>query len=124
MNPYIKSSERTNLPKNQEAVNQPLGIDYSQLLGSMSKLDKIADERKTSLEKKSALEGKLVKDLRKTSNNESISKELEKTDLINDIQKSSIIPVPGLKIEYENSGSQDRPPDSDFIAPHGPVWSQ
>lgn len=119
MNPYIKTSERTCLPKTQEAVNQPLGIDYSKLANSMSQLEE-KDKRK--IEKKSSVDGKLLKDFRKISNNESISKELEENDSINNINKSSIIPVPGLMISFENSGSDTRPPDSDWVASHGPQW--
>lgn len=115
MNPYIKTSERTVLVKNQEAVNQPLGIDYDKLMKSIGKIDK-----PETIEKKSSL---VVKDLRKTSNNESmIAKELEENDSIKQLDQSSIIPIPGLAVEYENGGSQDRPPDSDWQAPHGPQW--
>ncbi|MNJ90029.1 hypothetical protein D3C87_76200 [compost metagenome] len=118
MKPNIKSSQRTQLPLEQEAVKQPLGIDYDNLLKSMNKIDD-----KKPIEKKSALEKKYVKDLRKFSNNgDGIAKEIEKDDLINKLDQLSIIPVPGLAVEYERDGSQERPPDSDWTVPHGSQW--
>lgn len=118
MKPNIKSSQRTQLPLEQEAVKQPLGIDYDNLLKSMKKVDE-----KKPVEKRSSLNKKIVKDLRKFSNNEEgIAKELDEHDMIKKLDQMSIIPVPGLAVEYELSGSEDRPPDTDWTVPHGSQW--
>lgn len=118
MKPNIKSSQRTQLPLEQEAVKQPLGIDYDNLLKSMKKVDE-----KKPVEKRSSLNKKIVKDLRKFSNNEEgIAKELDENDMIKKLDQMSIIPVPGLAVEYELSGSEDRPPDTDWTVPHGSQW--
>ncbi len=41
---------------------------------------------------------------------------------LSSLDKNSIIPIPGSFISLENSDSQIKPPDSDWIAPHGPQW--
>ncbi|MNV98002.1 hypothetical protein D3C71_1932000 [compost metagenome] len=63
-----------------------------------------------------------IRDLRKKSYKDSdLSNESDSS--LEDIDQKSIIPVPGLLIGSEDSGSDTRPPDSDWIAPNGPQWN-
>ena len=104
LNPKILSKNRISWPNILESVSQP-SIDYFDL--------------EKSLKKKSRLKRE---DLRKESF-------YTKTDLSKDddpdlqsISSDSLIPIPGMLIEYENSESGDSVPMSNWIAPHGPQW--
>lgn len=112
--PKIKSSQQTRWSNQRDHVEQPKGIDYNQLLESMNK----ESEKDKSLEKKS---GKF-KDLRKKSYVFDKDTSVEQDESLKNLDKNSIIPVPGLMVEYEDSNSNQRPPDSNWIAPHGPQW--
>jgi hypothetical protein len=104
LKPKMVSKNRISLPIKVESISQP-SIDYFDL--------------EKSLEKKSRLKRE---DLRKESfyTKTDLSKE-DDPDLQN-ISSDSLIPIPGMLIEYENSESGDSIPMSNQIAPHGPQW--
>lgn len=110
----IKSSNRTRWINQRESITQPNGIDYNQLFDKL----KNNNDNEKNLNVKSSVN---KKDLRKKSYKmEDFSKEEDFS--LSDVDKKSIIPIPGMLIDYENSDSDTRPPDSDWIAPHGPQW--
>lgn len=43
---------------------------------------------------------------------------------VGELEDKSIIPVPGLMINYEQDESTTAPIVSDWIAPNGPVWER
>lgn len=106
----IKSSQHTNWPSQKDAVTQPNGVNYNQLSNLLK------DQEKT--QEKNQIVSK--RDLRKKS----YSVESDADDsALKEVDKSSIIPVPGLLIEHENSESDTKPPESNWIAPHGQQWN-
>lgn len=114
--PEIKSSSRTRWANQRESVAQPNGIDYSQLVGKINEKPQAQDMRGKKVESSVGR-----KDLRRKSYKiEDLNKDEDSS--LADIDQKSIIPVPGMLIDPENSGSDTRPPDSDWIAPHGPQW--
>ncbi|MNC18224.1 hypothetical protein D3C81_500700 [compost metagenome] len=113
-NPEIKSSNRTFWANQNESVTQPSGVDYDKLISSMNSNVKKVDDKRKKVESS-------IRDLRKQSYKDSdLSK--EDNSSLERIDHKSIIPIPGLLIDSEDSGSDTRPPDSDWIAPHGPQW--
>lgn len=97
-NPKILQTRRVVLPKNNSSVVQP-NIEYSRLLKIVEK-DNFTKESFYTLT--------------------DLSKEQEHE--LSNINKDSLIPVPGNLIEYENSESGDSVPMSNWVAPHGPHW--
>jgi hypothetical protein len=104
LNPKLLSKNRISWHNNSESVNQP-SLDYVDLENSLKKKKRLIRE-----------------DLRKESF-------YTKTDLSEDddpslqnISSDSLIPIPGMLIEYENSESGDSVPMSNWVAPHGPQW--
>jgi hypothetical protein len=95
----VKITDKTRWIDQRVSINQPTGIDYEQL---SKKIDNKKDLRKKSYK---------IEDLN-----------LNENQSLKDIDKKSIIPIPGMLIDIENSNSDTRPPDSDWIAPHGPQW--
>lgn len=102
MKPFIKSEDRTNWATRKETVAQPNGIDYQELLKSIQNIDN------KNLNKENFI---IRKDLRKVSKDEKhISYELNENDDVNKLDKSSIIPIPGLMVEYDQNESGYSPP--------------
>lgn len=113
-NPYIKSSQHTRWSDQREAVAQPNGINYDQLSRLM---EKQASPSSLENKKEDAINRK---DLRKVSFIE--DNNLKDDDSLKEIDNESIIPIPGMLIEHENSESDMKPPESNWIAPHGQQW--
>lgn len=42
---------------------------------------------------------------------------------VEELEQNSLIPVPGLMINYENDDATTAPIVSDWIQPHGPFWN-
>jgi hypothetical protein len=104
-NPKITQKNKFTILQESESVSQP-DIDYGRLSSSLDKTtsaDKPEDLRKQSFYTKTDLSDEPAQELSK-------------------ISKDSIIPVPGMLIEYENSESGDSVPMSNWVAPHGPQW--
>ena len=98
----IVANTRVFLSDKVKSVKQP-NVDYLDLLQSLQDESQIDDMRKTSFYTKTDL-----------------SKEDDQS--ISTISKESLIPIPGMLIEYENSESGDSVPMSNWVAPHGPQW--
>lgn len=98
----IKSPNYTSWGNSNESVNQPSGINYDQLF------NKLAEVKKSPM-----------KDLRKPLSKQATEEE----DAVSKIDKSSIIPVPGLMVEHENSES-DWQPSSEWQNAKGVFWGQ
>lgn len=97
MKPNILSNNRTNWSSNKKTVSQPNGINYKQLFNDIHRNDK-QNKTENVINRK---------DLRKMSSpNDSYSKDLEKNDEINKLDKGSIIPIPGVMFDdIENNGN-------------------
>lgn len=126
MEPHIQSNNRTNWSSNREAVAQPKGLNYEQLLQSISNKN---DLRNRPIPKESSVIRKdLRKDLRKTSSDSRISRDIDKADEVNKIDKDSIVPIPGLMFEYlENTdGYSGKSPNwtdnNNNMMSDGPQW--
>lgn len=96
----LKSKNHTNWNSEREFVSQPTGINYSQLF------EKLANNSNE------------VKDFRK---NMTVHSSDSKDEVIQNIHQESIIPVPGLMIEHENSES-DWQPSSEWQTSKGLNW--
>jgi hypothetical protein len=97
-------TNRTSIFIENRSPNQP-SVDYGRLLHRLKNIDSLD-----------------IEDFRKEAF-------YTKTDLSNAgdpslerITEDSLIPIPGMLIEYENSESGDSVPMSNWVAPHGPQW--
>lgn len=104
----IKSSQHTLWLGQQGTTAQPNGVNYDQLAGLLK-----GNEEKTQVVSK--------RDLRKKSYVTELSDHKDET--LKEVDKNSIIPVPGMLIEHENSESDMKPPESNWVAPHGQQWN-
>lgn len=108
----IKSPNYTSWGNSNESVKQPNNINYNQLFEKLSQKEKQEKEKSQ------------VKDLRTLSKQSAQSHtHNEITDSVEKIDKKSIIPVPGLMVQHENSES-DWQPSSEWHTPHGVHWGQ
>lgn len=108
----IKSRSYTKFADSVKVVKQPEGIDYNGLYNNLT-----PSKPKPAPSPNSEKEV-VVKDHRKVKPKK--FEEIE--DSTSNIDKKSIIPIPGLAIQYENSESDWKAPTSDWVAPHGPQW--
>lgn len=102
-NPKIQQKNKFTSLSSSASTSQP-NIEYSRLL----QLLKAQNNQKEDLRKESFYN---QTDLSNSEDN-SVSK----------ISSESLIPVPGMLIEYENSESGYSSPTSNWEAPHGPQW--
>ena len=103
-NTKIMQKNRTIFLSSPQLSIQP-NIDYGRLFARLQKntLDEVDDLRKEAFYTKTDL----------SSNDD---------PALEQISSDSLIPIPGMLIEYENSESGDSVPMSNWVAPHGPQW--
>jgi hypothetical protein len=100
----ISSSTKVFLQNAHNVIQQP-EIDYSSLMHVVEKKHRLKrhDLRKESFYTKTDLSD-------------------QNDPSLDHISSDSMIPIPGMLIEYENSESGDSHPMSNWVAPHGPQW--
>lgn len=103
----IKSPNYTSWGNSNESVKQPNGVNYGQLFEKLSEAEKKVNK---------------INDLRKSISKQSDS-HTNVDESVQKLDKKSIIPVPGLMVEHENSES-DWQPSSEWHTPHGVNWGQ
>lgn len=103
-NLMMRSSNRTKVVFSNQNYNSIENLDYTKLSSEL------VSNRKD------------LRTISKESNLYPNTKNINDKSLL-DIQKDSIIPIPGVLIEHEKSETDMKPPESNWVAPHGPQWN-